>query len=179
MTKTKQKTKEFVARKLRASSYRYTIDEFLSLLVVCSGENDCVLLRDVCDMSEYSYSKLGMDAEDIAIRTNNSGMLSGIFGDFAAHEDTYLDHQEKYWARLVPGGSLLERFVHKDNAIEYTATKLLVKNSLTNVYKSHVPLLHAIPTKAVHTWLEFVGRKFDDISRDDRNEYTPFDTYFG
>lgn len=174
----KQKTNA-VPRKVGASQYRYTVDEILSLMVVCN--NGQVLLYDTCDMTEYNYSKYTMREKYVQKYTKEECPLEDIFETFVITSDDCLKHSWEYWKRLVPGADLLyahilepEEGYHAD-ASEYAQTKLNTQPNCV-VLMDRVPLVHALPIDGVHAWLKFVGRKFSDIPRDNENKHTPFCT---
>jgi len=175
---TKQKTKttgEKVPRDLKSSAYRYTVDEFLTVLVNC---DEVVLFYDTCNMCEYRYTKTAVAFEDAEQYSNDDTTLDSIFGAFAVDEDKYLEHRADYWKCLVPGGDLLEFFVHhEDQAMEYATTKLNTPRS-QRVYMDCVSLVHSIPVGAVHKWLKFVGRQFSEIPRGNNIKHKPFRTTF-
>ena len=178
MAASKQKT-NLSPRKFYDSQYRYTVDEILSLMVVC-GDNQ-VLLYDICDMTEYNFSRYEMPQKDVTKYTKEECTLSDIFETFIISPDDCIKHDIEYWNRLAPGADLLESYVlapeegYHPDASERAQTRL---NTQSDSYVSmrRVPLVHVLPTEAVRAWLKFVGRKFSDIPRDDENKHTPFCT---
>lgn len=175
MTKTKSAKSDVCPRPLSQSTYRYTIDEFLSRCLNYKGKR--VFFYDTCAMNEYRYNRGELEAETIQTLKNGT-MLSSIFESFAFIEnnDEYLSHSTHYWRELVPGGKLLEFFVHDDNAMEW-ATSVL-DNKHNRVFIDIVPLVHSLPLGAVRNWLKFVCRKFEDIPIGAELPHKPFPTTF-
>ena len=174
----KQKTKPS-PRSIINNDYRYTVDELLSLMIVCG--DDQVLLYDTCNMHEYNYAMTTMHDRDVKKHTEEEKALTDIFEAFIISTDECLKHSDVYWKKLAPGADLLEAHLlepdegHHKDAVDYAQTKLNIQSNLP-VLIDRVPLVHALPLPAVRDWLKFVGRKFSDIPRDDDNKHIPFCT---
>jgi hypothetical protein len=147
-------------------------------MVVCG--NDQILLYDTCNMAEYDYFKFKMREKDVKTHVKKECGLNEIFNAFVIDDDC-LEHSDNYWKNLVPGGDLLEAHVLEPEegyyvgATECAMTRLDIQPDSV-VFINSVPLVHVLPLGAVRAWLKFVGRKFSAISRDDKNEHTPFCT---